>query len=90
MFEDLTAFEQASLQPSLDQYNNSGGLPMLSVHPRQRGAPDDLRVVSWPQGKNFADVKGYKYDGDWRRAPTVYIIDTGVDTTSRVRLSLVT
>ena len=80
-------YEQVSLQ------EGSGGsdLPNIlstvppepsvgDVYARQRDAPDDLRVVSWPPGKILADVKGYFYSVEWARKPTVYVIDGGLDT----------
>ena len=48
-------------------------------------APDDLRVVSWPPGTSSAPPY-YAYDDDAVKTPIIYIIDTGFDGSSNVRI----
>jgi len=79
--------EQAEISSpgSSSQPKVTGGLlPEKFHYVRQRNAPEHLRVVSWPPGKKLANLGGYLYDIDWRIKPTVYIIDSGLDSTSTV------
>ncbi|KAL6718502.1 hypothetical protein ACLMJK_004594 [Lecanora helva] len=92
MFEDKPAYEQVPLQGSSDLSDASAQRNVTdelqddgaSVYIRQRDAADDLRVVSWPQGKSFNDARGYYYYLGWERRPIVYIIDGGLDTNNQV------
>lgn len=68
------------------QSNETDELLSQTVSARQRGAPDDLRVVCWPPGQTLPNVKGYLYDEQWRAKPTVYVIDVGLDPTSTVSI----
>ena len=53
---------------------------------RQRSPPEDLKVVSWAPNQVLANLRDYVYDTQWRIKPVVYIIDSGVDTTSQVSI----
>ena len=67
----------------------TSGPPSLNAFVRQRGAAEDLRVVSWGNDKVLAAVKGYLYNVDWRQSPTIYVIDTGVDPRSGVSIQFI-
>ena len=83
-------------EPQLwDERNSSASLlaPYESVEaigPRlQAGAPNDLRVISWPLGQDFESLIGYTYLSEeqqlpWPRVRTV-IIDNGFDQAVAVR-----
>ncbi|KAL6714570.1 hypothetical protein ACLMJK_007995 [Lecanora helva] len=55
----------------------------------QEDAPDDLKVISWPPGKQFSDLKGFRFPSTkipvhpHRQWPVkMYIIDNGYDSIS--------
>ena len=52
---------------------------------RQRSAPPDLKVVSWPPGPSLADVQYFAYENDWQVKPRIYVVDIGLDSTYQVR-----
>ncbi|KAI4137883.1 MAG: hypothetical protein LQ341_004928, partial [Variospora aurantia] len=58
------------------------GLQQGPFEARQRNPPEDLKVVSWAPNQVLANLRDYVYDTQWRIKPVVYIIDSGVDTTS--------
>ncbi|KAL8766221.1 MAG: hypothetical protein Q9209_006935 [Squamulea sp. 1 TL-2023] len=58
------------------------GLQQGPFEARQRSPPEDLKVVSWAPNQVLANLRDYVYDTQWRIKPVVYIIDSGVDTTS--------
>ncbi|KAL9616093.1 MAG: hypothetical protein Q9204_008616, partial [Flavoplaca sp. TL-2023a] len=59
------------------------GMQQSSFKARQRSPPEDLKVVSWAPNQVLANLRDYVYDTQWRIKPVVYIIDSGVDTTSQ-------
>ena len=54
---------------------------------RQKNAPPDLKVVSWPPGASFADLKYYQFDDRVGVTSDIYIIDEGIDAQSTVSKS---
>ena len=70
------------------ELNKTGGVLQLNARfMRQRTAPNDLRVVSLPPLTTLAQSKGYAYNNDFNSAPTIYIIETGVDISYRVSVN---
>ncbi|KAL8879296.1 MAG: hypothetical protein Q9198_003064 [Flavoplaca austrocitrina] len=65
--------------------NSADSMQQGKIQARQLGAPEDLKVVSWAPHQALANLGGYVYDDQWRIKPIVYIIDSGVDTTSQGR-----
>ena len=45
----------------------------------QRTAPLDLKVVSWPRGKVFRDLKCYEWDATAGNDAVIYILEEGID-----------
>ncbi len=48
----------------------------------QEDAPPDLKVVSWPDGKDFDDsdfLKYYAYDKSGGQSSVLYIIEDGIN-----------
>lgn len=88
MSEAKTSYEPTETQYSQTnpQTNITTELLPVDAYVRQRDAAEDLRVVSWPSDKALADVEGYLLSVEWWVAPMIYIIDTGLDTTSRVSI----
>lgn len=55
---------------------------------RQRNAPKDLQMVSWPPNKPMTPFasSNYNYDPMMATGTFVYVLDNGVDTVGPVRL----
>ena len=66
------------------QSNTSMGLMPINSIEYQQNSPDDLKVISWPEGIPFAEISDYAYANDWRARPIIYIIDTQFDHSRQV------
>ena len=69
--------------PDSSAYNVSGKLDIDNSNIiYQEDAPPDLRVVSWPKGKDFDDsefLKYYAYDKNGGQNSVLYIVENGID-----------
>ena len=59
---------------------------------RQRPAPIELKLISWPPNKNLPVstsllfLHGYKYEGRLNLEDPLFIIDSGINIAHKVRL----
>ena len=74
--------------PYSSAYNVSGKLDIDNPNIiYQEDAPLDLKVVSWPQGKDFDDsdyLKYYAYDKNGGQNSILYIVENGIDPRNEV------
>ena len=62
-------------------------LPKRTEYEMQPNAPDQLKVISQPQGTALKDLDGFSYSVTAGQDVRVYIIDSGVDTANTASIS---
>ena len=68
----------------LSPSNLTGNSPSDDNVERQTDAPDDLKVVSWNEGQSLEDMEYFAYKSNLIFRPTIYVIDTGLETSNLV------
>jgi hypothetical protein len=53
----------------------------------QRSPPDDLKLFSQARGALLSELPGYAFDSRGGQGVTVYVIDTGLNSQSRVSVT---
>jgi hypothetical protein len=57
-----------------------------TVNQQENPVPDELRVISQPQGQQLAEISSYAYEDEIMGHVMIYIIDSGLDQSLPVRL----
>jgi len=62
-------------------------IPQAKPNQQENPVPDELRVVSQPEGQQLADIASYAYEDEVMGQVMIYIIDSGIDKSLPVRSS---